>query len=161
MMNKEQKIIIWDIHPDTIDRLADKLSQYNPVVVHGQNTPKGKEKNKWRDEQVQIFRNDKKRKILIANPETLGTGKNLQFCKTVIFYSRSFSFVDYDQSFSRNERIGMIEGITYYLLLVDHSLDIHCDNVLKNRKLLDDLFTKPGLTLQDCKNIFAGSSMTT
>ena len=159
--DKEQKIIIWDIHPDTIDRLADKLSQYNPVVVHGQNTPKGKEKNKWRDEQVQIFRNDKKRKILIANPETLGTGKNLQFCKTVIFYSRSFSFVDYDQSFSRNERIGMIEGITYYLLLVDHSLDIHCDNVLKNRKLLDDLFTKPGLTLQDCKNIFAGSSMTT
>jgi len=155
--DKDQKIIIWEEHPNTIDRLGKSLSKFNPIIIHGSSTPKGKEKFSWRDDQIQnVFKKDKDRKILIANPATLGTGPNVQFCKTVIYFSRSFNFVDYDQSFSRVERIGMIEGVIYYVLLVDKSLDIHCDRVLENRKLLDNLFLKPSLTQEDCKNIFAG-----
>jgi len=30
------------------------------------------------------------------------------------------------------------------------------DEVLKNKELLDRLFLKQGLTIQDCKDIFAG-----
>jgi len=155
--NKDQKIIIWEEHPDTIDRLGEAFKKYNPILIHGSSHPSNVEKFAWRDYQInEVFKKDKTRRILIANPETIGTGSNLQFCKTVIYFSRSFKFVDFDQSYSRTERIGMIEGVTYYLLLVDKSLDIHCDNVLSNRKLLDELFLKSGLTQQDCQHIFAG-----
>lgn len=154
--NKHEKVVIWCEHPATIDRLGKALEKYNPILVHGSNTPKGEEKYSWRDKQIDEFRNNPERKILIANPTTLGTGTNLQFVQHVIYFDRSCDFVNYDQSVSRFERIGMVGEVTYYILIVDNSLDVHCDQVLANKEVLDRLFLKQGLTVKDCKDIFAG-----
>ena len=157
--NPDEKIVIWDVHPDTISRLGKAFSKYNPIIVHGESTPKGREKYEWRDEQIAKFKNDSTCKLLIANPVTLGTGTNLQFVRNVIYFSRTCDFVEWDQSVSRAERIGMIGEVTYWILLVDKSLDIHVDTILNDKETLDRLFLKQGLTTKDCKDIFAGNKV--
>jgi SNF2 family DNA or RNA helicase len=154
--DSKEKVVIWEEHPGTIERLGKALAKYNPILIHGSNTPKGPEKYKWRDEQIDRFRKDDSVKILIANPTTLGTGTNLQFVRHVVYFSRSCDFVNWDQSLSRAERIGMIGEVTYYILLVDNSIDIHTDIILNNKEVLDRLFLKQGLSTKDCKDIFAG-----
>lgn len=156
ILEDEEKIVIWEEHPNTINRLGKAFEKYNPICIHGQNTPKGREKYEWRDEQINKFKTDKKVKILIANPTTLGTGTNLQFVRSVIYFSRNADFVNWDQSTSRTERIGMIGEVVYYILLIDNSLDIHTDIILKDKETLDRLFLKQGLTTKDCKDIFTG-----
>lgn len=153
----DEKIVIWEEHPDTIDRLGKALEKYNPICISGTTTPKGREKYEWRDEQINKFKTDKKVKILIANPTTLGTGTNLQFVRHVIYFSRNADFVNWDQSVSRTERIGMIGNVIYYILIMDNSLDVHTDTILKDKETLDRLFLKQGLTTKDCKDIFAGA----
>lgn len=152
----DEKIVIWEEHPDTIDRLGKALEKYNPICISGTTTPKGREKYEWRDEQINKFKTDKKVKILIANPTTLGTGTNLQFVRHVIYFSRNADFVNWDQSVSRTERIGMLGDVIYYILIMDNSLDVHTDTILKDKETLDRLFLKQGLTTKDCKDIFAG-----
>jgi len=152
----DEKIVVWEEHPDTIDRLGKAIEKYNPICISGTTTPKGKEKYEWRDEQINKFKTDKKVKILIANPTTLGTGTNLQFVQHVIYFSRNADFVNWDQSVSRTERIGMVGEVVYYVLIVDNSLDVHIDTILKDKETLDRLFLKQGLTTKDCKDIFTG-----
>ena len=152
----DEKIVIWEEHPDTIDRLGKAFEKYNPICISGTTTPKGREKYEWRDEQINKFKTDKKVKILIANPATLGTGTNLQFVRHVIYFSRNADFVNWDQSVSRTERIGMVGDVMYYILIMDNSLDVHMDTILKDKETLDRLFLKQGLTTKDCKDIFAG-----
>ena len=152
----DEKIVIWEEHPDTIDRLGKAFEKYNPICISGTTTPKGREKYEWRDEQINKFKTDKKVKILIANPTTLGTGTNLQFVRHVIYFSRNADFVNWDQSVSRTERIGMVGDVIYYILIMDNSLDVHMDTILKDKETLDRLFLKQGLTTKDCKDIFAG-----
>ena|GEM_PF-1524658 len=152
----DEKIVVWEEHPDTINRLGKAFEKYNPICISGTTTPKGREKYEWRDEQINKFRTDKKVKMLIANPTTLGTGTNLQFVQHVIYFSRNADFVNWDQSVSRTERIGMVGEVVYYILIVDNSLDVHTDTILKDKETLDRLFLKQGLTTKDCKDIFAG-----
>lgn len=155
--NPDEKIAIWEEHPGTINRLQESFKKYNPVCIHGSSTPKGEEKYAWRDSQIQqVFKKDKSRKLLIANPITLGTGVNLQFIHHVIYFTRSFDFVNNDQSISRFERAGMDGEVTYYILIIDNSLDVHLDEVLKDKALQDKLFLKEGLSTEDAKNIFSG-----
>lgn len=155
--DENEKIVIWEEHPETINRLGKAFEKYNPICISGTTTPKGKEKYEWRDEQINKFKTDKKVKILIANPTTLGTGTNLQFVQHVIYFSRNADFVNWDQSVSRTERIGMVGEVVYYVLIVDNSLDVHVDTILKDKETLDRLFLKQGLTTKDCKDIFAGA----
>jgi hypothetical protein len=153
----DEKVLLWCEHPDTIDRLAVELKKYNPVVIHGSNTPKGKNRDQWRDEQVQdIFKKDNKRKILIANPKCLGVGTNLQFCHNIVYYDRSYDFIDVDQSFSRVERAGLDKEAFYWYILIDNSLDIYQDKILEDKKLQDALFLKQSLSKADCQYIFMG-----
>lgn len=153
--NKEQKIVIWSEYPKTIDNLTKAFEKYGVIAVHGQNTPKDRDKDEWRDYITQeVFKKDKNKRILIANPATLGTGTNLQFVSHVITHDEGFSFVDKDQKKSRFERFGMKGEVTYWKLIIDDSLDCYVDTVLKNKELQDRLFLKEGLAISDLQSIF-------
>ena len=155
--NKDAKVVIWAEHPETINRLAESFEKYGTLLVHGQSTPKGKDKDEWRDYLTQeVFKKDKEKRILIANPSTLGTGTNLQFVQQVITLDEDFSFVNKDQKKSRFERFGMVGEVTYWKIIIDKSLDCYIDKALANKELLDKIFLKDGLTISDIKSIFTG-----
>lgn len=155
--NKDAKIVIWSEHPKTIDTLAEKFSKYGTIKVHGSTTPKGRDKDEWRDYITQeVFRNEKDKRILIANPSTLGVGINLEFCFATITYDEDFSFVNQDQKKSRLERYGLKEEAIQYKLIVDDSIEVYQDAVMKNKELQDKLALKTGLNLEDLSKIFKG-----
>lgn len=152
--DKKRKIIIWGIHPKTLDRLGERYKKYKSIVIHGSNTPKGEEKNEWRHNQIQIFKKNDSQ-ILIANPSVLGTGTNISFVNAIIHYDRDFNYTTNEQSDGRMERIGLSEEATIYNLIVANSLEIHLEKALENKKMIDDSFLSTGsLTQIKVKDIF-------
>jgi len=148
-----KKIVVWGIHPQTLDRLAEEFKDYKCMIIHGQNTPKGQEKNKWRDDQVRDFKTNDSR-ILFANPSVLGTGVNISFANTLIHYDRDFNYTIHEQSDGRMERIGLAEDAEIYNLIIVDSLEIFLEKALENKKIVDTLFLSSGLTQKEVKSIF-------
>jgi SNF2 family DNA or RNA helicase len=156
---KDSKVVIWSEHPRTIEQLASAFEKYGTVIVHGKSTPKGWTSDKWRDHVVnEFFKNDPTKKLLIANPATLGTGTNMQYVQNVITYDELFSFTDVDQKKSRFERQGMIGSVTYYKLIIDHTIEVYQNKIMKNKELQDKQMLVEGMTIQDLQNIFNGKA---
>jgi hypothetical protein len=74
---KGKKIIIFDIHPKTLDDLAIKFKEYNPLIIHGQ--IKCKDKDKDRQEKQDLFNFDNKHRMILLSLYTSSAGINLQY----------------------------------------------------------------------------------
>lgn len=153
--NKE-KVIVWSENPSILDQLHE-LYKENSLVVHGQNTPKGMDKDEFRDKQLLLFAEEEKYQILFANPSTLGTARNIVCASVVIYFNRSFNYTYFYQSLNRVDRPGQTKDIKVYMLLLDESLDVLCDKVLEQRIDLNTLtFKKTYLNTGDLKQLFTG-----
>lgn len=159
--DSKQKTILWDIHPKTMDALKIHLEQegYKVLVLHGENTPKGMDKELYRDQVCSEFKTNDNQ-ILIANPSVIGTGKNLQFVKNVIYYTRSDSLIEFLQSVMRVKRPGMgTIPAKVWILLMSNSLDIIQDFSLKNKEKLDKfLHKKEALGRDEWVKVFNGDT---
>lgn len=49
--------------------------------------------------------------MLLAHPKTMGTGQNLAVAQTVVYYTRSLSFIQRRQSEDRVHRIGQTGSV--------------------------------------------------
>jgi len=74
---QNKKIIIFDVHPQSLDELAFKFKFYNPLVIHGQIKTSNKEKD--RQEKQDLFNYDKKYRIILLSLYTSSAGINLQY----------------------------------------------------------------------------------
>jgi len=156
---KDSKVVIWSEHPRTIEQLASTFEKYGTVTVHGESTPKGWTPDKWRDYVVnELFKNDSTKRLLIANPATLGTGTNMQYVQSIITYDEGFSFVDKDQKKSRFERQGMVGEVNYYKLIIDNTIEVYQNKIMKNKELQDKQMLVEGMTIQELQNIFNGKA---
>jgi SNF2 family DNA or RNA helicase len=81
--DQKKKIIIYDIHPKSLDELAIKFKSYNPLVIHGQ--IKCKDKDKDRQEKQDLFNFDSKHKMILLSLYTSSAGINLQHGSSNIF----------------------------------------------------------------------------
>jgi len=104
------KVIVFIHFNATADRLMDKLSSFNPVLLNGAVTNKPK--------YVEQFLTDDKCRILIAHPLSAGAGLNLQsVCSDVIFYECPDSPGDLTQAEDRVHRItGTENTVNVYFL---------------------------------------------
>lgn len=157
MNNQKQKVAIMDYHPLTIEQLAEHYKKYNPIVIHGQNTPKGMTKEVFRNEQIEKFKHDKNHNLLIGSSKVLSTAINLTECKRVIYFSRDFSYLSWSQSIKRFHRIGSTERVIINPIISEETLEERVETALKNKKDLDEaIFKKDSITLDEWKNIFKG-----
>jgi SNF2 family DNA or RNA helicase len=155
--DEKQKVTIFDFHPKTIDELAKRYKKYNPIVIHGQNTPKGMEQDEFRDQQLEKFKNSSEHNLLIASSKVISMAVNLVECKRVIYFSRSFSYVDYAQSIKRFHRIGQDDPVIVNNLIFQDSLDERLNRSLNEKKDLDEsIFNKESLSKEEWKDIFKG-----
>jgi hypothetical protein len=74
---QEKKIIIFDIHPSTLDELYIKFKKYNPLIIHGQT--KCLDKDKDRQEKQDLFNYDKNYRMILLSLYTSSAGINLQY----------------------------------------------------------------------------------
>ena len=128
------KTVVWARFNHDIIEIA-KLLGDKCVTYYGATT------TKEREEAKRLFLDPKSGiDYFVSNPAAGGTGLNLQGeCRTVVFYSNSFSAIDRWQAEDRTHRIGTNQTITYFDLVCAGSPDRKILANLRRKKSLSDL----------------------
>lgn len=140
------KIVVWDVHPLTIDTLGEILEA---PVLHG------KIDLEQRNKIVEEFRKNKNN-VLVANPAILGVGVNLQFVSHAIHFSRTFSVEEQIQADGRLVRPGMRGNVMSYILLYDGTFEVSQDAIIDSGQALNDLVGKWEKDPELLKNFLLG-----
>lgn len=146
--NPGEKIVVWAIHPLTIQQLGERFKKYKPICITGET------KQEERNDLVNEFQNGD-HYLLIANIQTLNTSVTINCSHIQVYVERGFSYSPYEQSTRRIYRIGQDKSVTTYILLYDKSINILQDNNLTSKgKLVEGLVSKEFLSLEDWQTIF-------
>lgn len=155
--HKDEKIIIWSYHPYAVTLIGEYFKKEDPTVILAATQPKGMTKNEYRDREVEAFKADKKKKIIIMSPLILGTGVNLPQSSVSIYWDRDWSVINHTQSMGRNHRATSTKDVTAYVLIFDRTLEIIQDQVLDGKIKLNKIaVNNKTLGKDQWKNIFEG-----
>ncbi|MXZ79912.1 MAG: DEAD/DEAH box helicase [Gammaproteobacteria bacterium] len=119
----DSKVIIWTGFIDNVAWLANKLSGFDPVQIHG-SLPIGQ-----RNQAVRAFTHSSN-KILIATPGAAKEGLTLTVANHAIFYDRGFSLDDYLQAQDRIHRISQTRDCFIHNLIATDTIDEWVDILL-------------------------------
>lgn len=72
--------------------------------------------------------------ILVAHYKSASTGLNLQWASVTVFFSPTYSYLDFEQSAGRTHRTGQTKKCVYYLFSVKGSVDPIVYSVLKKKE---------------------------
>jgi superfamily II DNA or RNA helicase len=153
---KDHKIIIFYYHPKTLESLKNhfKSSLYNTVYVVSSDIPK-----EDRLPVIEQFKKDKDAKILLASVLIANTSFTLTECKAAVYFERTWSYIDFEQSKGRIYRIGQKDEVTYYYLLYKDSMDYLQLKALETKgKVLENLVKKNTLNQDEWKFLFSANS---
>lgn len=127
------KAIVWTSFVANVDWLADQLSSYGAVKVHG-SLPIDD-----RNAAVAAFKNDPRARVLVATPGAAKEGLTLTVANHAIFYDRSFSLDDYLQAQDRIHRISQSEPCYIWNLVGAGTVDEWVDSLLTAKRLAAQL----------------------
>lgn len=144
----KSKVVIYDIHPQTIETYAEKFKKYNPLIIHGQIKTNDKEKD--RKEKEDLFNHDDKYKLMILSAFTSSRGINLQYGSSNIICSTiPFDATVVKQLSERTDRVNSTKDSTIEYLYYPHTIDAYRYNKVVRRmemnKRLDDFVTQKEL----------------
>ena len=120
---RDSKLIIWTGFIENVNWLADKLSEFDPVRMHG-NLPIHQ-----RNDAVARFM-ESSSPILIATPGAAKEGLTLTAANHAIFYDRGFSLDDYLQAQDRIHRISQTRNCFIHNLMANDTIDDWVDVLL-------------------------------
>ena len=125
--HKEEKLVIFTEHKDTLDYLSDRLTNngYQVVTIHG-----GKSVDERRTAQFEFVQNAQ---ILIAT-DAAGEGINLQFCRLLINWDIPWNPNRLEQRMGRIHRYGQKQDVLVFNMVAQNTRE---GNVLE--KLLKKL----------------------
>lgn len=171
---EDEKAIFWVVFKEDIRFLEErfKAEGFDVVTYYGG--------TKKQDRQVAIdrFNNDPKCRIFLGNPKSAGTGINLlgydkekpeeydTDATLMVFFSRNFDFISFDQAKKRANRIGSRRSLTVRNLFVPNTIDETIVEALDTKKgnatLVKDLgsILKNVLGMGDRVNDLLGNSLT-
>ena len=145
----DDKILIWAIHPKTINYLGERYEKLNPICITG-----ATDQNE-RNALVEEFKHNPEHKLLIANITTLNTSVTITECHVQVYLERGFNFSQYEQSTQRIYRISQEKDVETYILLYNNSLDILLDKNLESKGMLvRGLVSKDFLSQDEWVKIF-------
>lgn len=124
---KGEKCIVWSCFIDNIDYFTNKYTEYKAVKIHGGMSISQRNKS------VEKFRNNEY-KVLFATPQSAKEGLTLTMANHVIFYDRSFSLDDYIQAQDRIHRISQKNICYVYNIMINDSIDVWIDVLLKAKQ---------------------------
>jgi len=128
------KVIIFAVYRENYSDIKAALEKkkIEYVEIHGGVSGEDKIKN------VDIFNDlDNNVKVCLANPKSAGLGINLKSARYKIYYSRSHSLGDFEQSKARNYRAGSIDyhnKVTDYHLVAEGTVDAAILESLRNKQ---------------------------
>ena len=148
---QNEKVVLLDNHPFTINLLANKFAKYNPLILHGQMGYDDQKKQEIQD----IFNDiNNKHRLLIGNPQVMGVGTNFnKGARRIIFNTCPNDAVLTAQSLDRCYRINNTRDAVVEFLLYDHSLDILRYKRNMGRLELNNDFLTKNLNKSELKNL--------
>lgn len=127
IISKGEMAIVWSIYTGNIDALCKKYKCYNAVKITGKMSVEERNKS------VAAFKSGNA-KILFATPQSAKEGLTLTIANNAIFYDRGFNLDDYLQAQDRIHRISQVKDCYIYNLMVENSIDIWIDLLLKAKQ---------------------------
>lgn len=131
-LDHTKPLIIWINYHEEVNMISDLLNKLKRSYV----TLYGKTKDKA--ESINLFTHNKKH-TLIANPATAAHGLTFTNCDTMIFYSLSYSYEQYEQAKARTHRGGQKNPCTNIHLIAEKSIDEHILTSLTKKGNTKDL----------------------
>lgn len=132
LTNSDENILIFAHHKGVIEKLEAFLIQHKPLVISGK-VPKQK-----RQDLVNEYQNNPKRRVFIGNIAACGVGFTLTKATRVLFIEFSWRDGDNVQAGDRAHRIGQNEKVLVQYVVLKDSFD---------RKRMEVLLTKRQLAV--------------
>lgn len=133
LSDETAKVIIWSIFVPTLLALKHRYAKYGAELLYGGITSAAE-----RMKIVKAFQHDPSIRLLIANPAVGGEGFSLTAASTIIYYDKSFSYVNYKQSLHRALRIGTTRNVNVISLVARQTVDEKIEAALNVKKSLSD-----------------------
>ena len=132
ILSAGEKIVIFARFTQEIREIEKRISNKNIscLVLDGSIKNKG--------DIVKKFQEKKEIKILICQTQVGGVGITLTSASVVIFYSLTFSLIDYLQAIGRTHRIGQKTRCLYINLIAKNTIDEHILAAVEQKKNLSD-----------------------
>ncbi|MEC4620134.1 DEAD/DEAH box helicase [Bacillus paranthracis] len=145
LIRKNEKVIVWAIYIDTVERFSDYLLE-NGIgckILYGKTKVESEgldETVETREKIIREFHNNESEfKVIIANPFAVAESISLhKACHNAIYLERNFDGARYIQSKDRIHRYGLdVNTITnYYYLITENSIDEVIDERLIEKENL-------------------------
>ena len=127
IISQDEMVIVWSIYTGNIDMFCKKYAKYGAVKITGKMAVEERNKS------VAAFKSGKA-KLLFATPQSAKEGLTLTIANNAIFYDRGFNLDDYLQAQDRIHRISQKRDCHIYNLMVEDSIDIWIDYLLKAKQ---------------------------
>ncbi len=140
------KAILFSQWTKTIDWLAERLQQFNPLIYHG-GVP-----TKKREPILAKFKEDPDAHIILMSYGTGAVGLNLQFAHYVFLYDRWWNPAIEDQAINRAHRIGVSAPVIVTRFICKDTIEERIDRVLREKRELAEAILGDG----DNENVSLG-----
>jgi SNF2 family DNA or RNA helicase len=127
IIERNEKAIVWSSFTGNIDEFCKKYKHLNAVKITG------KMSTEDRIRSVKAFK-EGNACLLFATPQSAKEGLTLTVANNAIFYDRGFNLDDYLQAQDRIHRISQKKDCNIYNLLIEDSIDIWVDYLLKAKQ---------------------------
>lgn len=122
-----RKLVLFAHHKDVIDRLAERLVEWNPVTLTG-STPHAE-----RTKAVDRFQGDSSCRVFVGQMQAAGTAITLTAAADVGIVEASWTPSDNYQAACRCHRIGQRDGVLARFLHVPGTLDARIARVYRRK----------------------------
>ena len=134
-----EKVIIWSSFITNMEIFENQLlKKYNPILING-DVSKDENQAENRDNLIREFKEEDKRRILIATPASLAESVSLHInskkekvCSNAIYFDRNFNGAQFMQSMDRIHRLGMDTNtdVFYHFIMANNTIDEDIDKRL-------------------------------
>ena len=129
-----EKIIVFAHHKDVVTILKDSLATWNPVTVTGSTSASEAQRA------VDGFQNNTQCRVFIGNMQAAGTGLTLTAASAVVFAELDWVPATMSQAEDRAHRIGQLDNVMVYHVVLHGSLDARLSEVLiSKQRVMDDI----------------------
>lgn len=129
------KALIWANYRWECKSLVKRYQKYGAHGLFGGISKKAK------DDAIERFKSDPDCRILVCHPASAGHGLTLVEANYSFYYSLSYNFEEFYQSYKRIVRPGQKRRMVFYFLVCPGTIDDVLLKVIRNKKDISDIIT--------------------
>ena len=136
------KVVVFSTFKKTLDELNERLSDYKPLLCHGDVPDEVISQN------IDRFQTNSDNKVMLCTHQKMGTGVTLTSASYAIFIDQPWTSGAYEQACDRIHRIGSKNPVFIYNLICNDTFDIRVHDIVENKEAIGDYIIDNKLNAQ-------------